>query len=82
MTTPVMQVPCTCTRGCAEASPCEADSTQEDLLCDPCRAAKVLEDRENYYHCHECGDQVSAVNELEAVVLVQKLMAAARGEQC
>lgn len=71
---------CRCKIGCAGAEPCKAAVTQEDWLCDQCRAAKAMEGDERYYHCHECGDQVDAKNELEASVLMGRIMAAAKGK--
>lgn len=76
----LIRLPCTCTLGCAGADACEAASTQEDLLCDQCRAAKALDGNEHYWHCHDCGDTVQAGSELEAGALVAKIMAAAKGE--
>ena len=70
---------CRCKLGCFSAGPCPAAVTQEDWLCDLCRAAKALDGDERYRHCHECGDQVEAQNELEAHVLMDKIIAASKG---
>ena len=76
----LVQLPCTCALGCAGADACEAVSTQEDMLCDQCRAAKALDGNEHYFHCHDCGDTVRAASELEVSAIVAKIVAAARGE--
>ena len=70
---------CRCKLGCGSSGPCEAAVTQEDWLCDQCRAAKAMEGDERYHHCHWCGDQVDAKNKLEASVLVSKILAASKG---
>lgn len=53
------QVPaCGCAVSCPLSKPCVNPVTQEDWLCEPCRAAKFRE-REpgDAGHCHECDPE-------------------------
>jgi hypothetical protein len=74
-------VPCGCALGCILSGPCGQAPTQEDWLCDQCRAAKAMNGAPGYEHCHACGDEITVGDSREeTAALVRAMVKAAGGE--
>jgi hypothetical protein len=74
---------CRCGDGCPLSAACEDEATQEDLLCDYCRAARDgTGAEEGPLHCHECrndGEEAEEMSPDELSAFTRILRRALRG---